>query len=111
MNPGLFDRIIEIETYTDVVTNGSVAASYSTYATIRARFITKNGGIQNVGAQAQYGTNVEFIFNTKDAPLTKSRDRVIMDDAVYRVESVATMPELGRDRYSKILAVLITNNT
>jgi hypothetical protein len=110
MNPGLFDRIIDIDTYSDVVTNGSVTPTYTPYETIRARFITKNGGIQMVAAQAQYGNNVEFIFNTKDAPLTKSRDRVIMNNAVYRVESVATMPELGRNRYSKILAVLITNN-
>ena len=110
MNPGVFDRIITIQSFAETNTYGSISQSFDDYVTIRAKFVTKNGAKNQLADQVQATTAVEFIFNTKDAPLIKSRDQVLYNDQVYKVDAVYELPEYGRDRYSKIVAVLIGNN-
>lgn len=110
MNPGLFDRIISIEQLDEQFYAGSVTLDYIAYKTIRAKFVTKNGARNQVADQVQASTAVEFIFNYKDAPLTKSRDQLVYNSQIYKIDAVYELPEYGRDRYSKIVATLIGNN-
>lgn len=110
MNPGLFDRIITIQSLTETIENGSIVQTYNDYETIRAKYVTKNGQKNQVAGQVQSTTQVEFIFNYKDAPLTKALDQVIYNDLIYKIDAVYELPEYGRDRYSKIVAQLVVNN-
>jgi hypothetical protein len=110
MNPGLFDRIISIEQLDEQFYAGSVTLEFIAYKTIRAKFVTKNGAKNQIADQVQGVTTVEFIFNYKDAPLTKARDQVVYNDLIYKIDAVYELPEYGRERYSKIVAQLVGNN-
>jgi len=65
MNPGLFDRIITIQSLTETIENGSIVQTYNDYETIRAKYITKNGQRNQVADQVQSTTQVEFIYESK----------------------------------------------
>lgn len=107
MNPGLFDKIINVMALASNNNNGDLTTSYVYSAQIRARLNNKNAMTSMRSGVPQSEAAVEFVISTKDAPTIRGNWGIQYNSKLYRVDGIIEDTSLQRGRYSRIFATLI----